>query len=135
MIILVSRGSACAMVMILWDRALIRSILDCVIIRSEAFEDASGLDESYHGRYENVDLCSTLVAMAWRIVCEPATIPMHHASKSGSERFNRWEANVERLETRWAGKLMRYLVGGADGEARAYPTGIHARAKSGLAAI
>jgi GT2 family glycosyltransferase len=105
----------------------------CVMIRSEAFQDVGGFDEGYWNGYEDVDLCLALGAKGWRIVYEPGSVLMHHESASGAERFTKWEANVERLETRWAGKVTPDFIVGDDGEARPHPAGIHARAMSGAA--
>jgi GT2 family glycosyltransferase len=70
------------------------------MIRSEAFQDVGGFDEGYWNGYEDVDLCLAMGAKGWRIVYKPASVLMHHESASGAERFAKWEANVERLETR-----------------------------------
>ena len=55
---------------------------ECVMIRSEAFQDVGGFDEGYWNGYEDVDLCLALGAKGWRIVYEPASVLMHHESAS-----------------------------------------------------
>ena len=99
-----------------------------VLIRREAFVAAGGFDEGYWNGYEDVDLCLTMRAGGWRIMYEPASVLLHHESASGPERFARRDANVDRLQHRWAGKVVPdYRVDGR-GVARVHPDGIFARA-------
>lgn len=101
----------------------------CVLIRREAFSAAGGFDEGYWNGYEDVDLCLTLGAAGWRIMYEPASVLLHHESASGPERFARRDANVDRLQQRWAGKVVPDYRVESDGVARLHPDGIFARAQ------
>ncbi len=82
----------------------------CLAVRASAFAEAGGFDEGYWNGYEDVDLCLTLRDQGWRIVYEPASVLIHHESASGKERFRAVDANVERLQERWAGKTTPDIV-------------------------
>ncbi len=93
----------------------------CVLFRRDAFESSGGFDESYWNGYEDVDLCLSLRDAGWRIVYEPASTLYHHESVSGPERFRKVDANVQRLQERWAGRYTPPWLLTTDEAARAHP--------------
>lgn len=99
-----------------------------ILIRRQAFDQVGGFDEAYWNGYEDVDLCLALGAAGWRIVYEPASVLIHHESASGAERFSKWEANVDRLQAKWAGKATPDYVVDEGGQARPHPAGVHSQA-------
>jgi GT2 family glycosyltransferase len=99
-----------------------------ILVRREAFEAAGGFDEGYWNGYEDVDLCLTLGDLGWRLVYEPASVLIHHESASGPERFSKTDANIDRLQQKWAGNVVPDFVVDGTGDARPHPEGIHARA-------
>lgn len=98
-----------------------------MLIRREAFEAAGGFDEGYWNGYEDVDLCLTLGRLGWRILYEPASVLIHHESASGPERFVRTDANIDRLQSKWAGEVTPDFVVGRGGNAYPHPEGIFAQ--------
>ena len=102
-----------------------------VLIRGEAFWEVGGFDTAYWNGYEDVDLCLALGMAGWRLVYEPASVVMHHESASGPERFSKLDQNVERLQNKWAGKLIPDFVVVGD-EAVPHPGGLHARTIAGV---
>ena len=98
----------------------------CLMVRRDAFEEVGRFDEGYWNGYEDVDLCLSLRAAGWRIMYEPASVLIHHESASGPERFRLVNENVERLESRWAGRAIPDFVRHGD-TATPHPEGVHAR--------
>ncbi|HEU0265769.1 MAG TPA: glycosyltransferase, partial [Geobacterales bacterium] len=76
-----------------------------LLVRKEAFDAAGGFDEGYWNGYEDVDLCFTLQQQGGRLVYEPASVLIHHESKSGPERFRRVNDNIQRLHDKWLGTI------------------------------
>lgn len=77
----------------------------CLLVRKSAFEGVGGFDEGYWNGYEDVDFCFRLRERHWKLVYQPASVVVHHESKSGGERFARANQNIARLHARWAGKI------------------------------
>lgn len=73
----------------------------CLLVRRDAFEAVQGFDEGYWNGYEDVDLCFKLGQKGWKIVYQPASVVVHHESKSGSERFAKAAQNIKRLHDKW----------------------------------
>jgi len=87
----------------------------CMLVRRSAFEAVGGFDEGYWNGYEDVDLCFKFGERRWLVVYEPESVLIHYESQSGLERFKRVKNNVERLHTKWLGKVSPDLVVEEDG--------------------
>ncbi len=59
------------------------------------------MDEGFWNGYEDVDYCLKVRERGLRVVYEPAATLFHYESKSGSARFRRTQANLQRLAERW----------------------------------
>jgi GT2 family glycosyltransferase len=90
----------------------------CLLVRKRAFDDAGRFDEFFWNGCEDVDLCLKLRERGWRVVYEPASVLVHHESRSGPERWSRTRANEELLASRWFGRVEPDLVEEADGSRR-----------------
>lgn len=77
----------------------------CLLVRADAFRQVGGFDEFYWNGYEDVDLCFKLREQGWRLAYQPASVVIHHESKSGKERFTRVSHNIQRLHEKWLGKV------------------------------
>jgi len=97
-----------------------------VAVRRRAFEAVGGFDEGYWNGYEDVDLCFALGSSGWKVMYEPASVLVHHESASGAERFSRTDANIERLESKWAGRVVPDLRVDAAGTMTVEPEGRYA---------
>jgi GT2 family glycosyltransferase/radical SAM superfamily enzyme YgiQ (UPF0313 family) len=75
----------------------------CLLVRRDAFETVQGFDEGYWNGYEDVDLCFKLGQKGWKLIYQPASVVVHHESKSGSERFTKAAQNIQRLHEKWLG--------------------------------
>ncbi|MEO6912892.1 MAG: glycosyltransferase family 2 protein, partial [Candidatus Baltobacteraceae bacterium] len=78
----------------------------CMLTPRELYLDLGGLDEGFWNGYEDVDYCLKVRAQGLRVVYEPDAVLTHFESQSGSQRFRRASANIERLGARWAGKVV-----------------------------
>jgi GT2 family glycosyltransferase/pyruvate-formate lyase-activating enzyme len=87
----------------------------CVLIRKAAFEKAGGFDEEYWNGYEDVDLCFKLQKQGGKLVYQPASVVIHHESKSGPERFAKALENIKRLHMKWIGKIKPDMILNQDG--------------------
>lgn len=87
----------------------------CLLVRKAPFLDAGGFDVEYWNGYEDVDLCFSLRDKGWQLVYEPASILIHHESQSGPERFRLAQQNIERLHTKWLGRIHPDLIVAEDG--------------------
>ena len=87
----------------------------CLLVRKSAFEEVDGFDEGYLNGYEDVDLCFKLHQKGWKLVYQPASVVIHHESKSGPERFAKVSANRERLHTKWLGTIKPDVILEKDG--------------------
>lgn len=87
----------------------------CLLIRKEAFQQAGAFDEGYWNGYEDVDLCFKLQDQGKKIVYQPASVVLHHESKSGPERFVKAQENIARLHNNWLGKIKPDLILNEDG--------------------
>jgi GT2 family glycosyltransferase/glycosyltransferase involved in cell wall biosynthesis/tetratricopeptide (TPR) repeat protein len=87
----------------------------CVLVRGEAFRQAGGFDENFWNGYEDMDLCFRLRDKGWKLVYQPASVVMHHESKSGSERFAKVKENVQRLHQKWLHKVKPDMIVNKDG--------------------
>ncbi|MEI9475281.1 MAG: glycosyltransferase [Deltaproteobacteria bacterium] len=82
----------------------------CVLIRKAAFDKVEGFDEEYWNGYEDVDLCFKLQEQGGKLVYQPASIVIHHESKSGTERFAKAQENIARLHGKWLGKITPDII-------------------------
>lgn len=87
----------------------------CLLVRKDAFADIDGFDEEYWNGYEDVDLCFKLRERNWKLVYQPASVLVHHESKSGTERFSKVDHNIRRLHVKWLGKVTPDVVISEDG--------------------
>lgn len=87
----------------------------CLLVRTAALAAVGGFDEGYWNGYEDIDLCFKLREQGGRLVYQPASVVIHHESKSGAERFSRAGANIKRLHARWLGRIKPDFILGADG--------------------
>lgn len=77
----------------------------CLLVRADAFRQVGGFDEGYWNGYEDVDLCFKLREQGWQLAYQPASVVIHHESKSGKERFTKVNNNIQRLHDKWLGKV------------------------------
>jgi GT2 family glycosyltransferase/Flp pilus assembly protein TadD len=87
----------------------------CLLVRRSAFEDVGGFDEKYWNGYEDVDLCFKLREKKLKLVYQPASVVVHHESKSGYQRFARAAQNISRLNSKWLGKIIPDRIMRKDG--------------------
>lgn len=87
----------------------------CLLIRKSAFNEAGGFDENYWNGYEDVDLCFKLQEKGWKLVYQPESVIIHHESKSGPERFSKVSENIQRLHSKWTGKINPDIIIREDG--------------------
>jgi GT2 family glycosyltransferase len=82
----------------------------CLLVRRDAFEAVQGLDEGYWNGCEDIDLCFKLGQKGWKLIYQPASVVIHHDSKSGSERFARVDNNIQRLHDKWFRKIRPDII-------------------------
>lgn len=83
----------------------------CLLLRKSTFKAAGGFDEGFVNGYEDIDLCLKLRHQGKTLVYQPASVVVHHESKSGPQRFAHVAANVQRLHDKWLGKIpLRYAI-------------------------
>lgn len=87
----------------------------CLLIRKSAFNEVEGFDEGYWNGYEDVDLCFKLQERGWKLVYQPESVVIHHESKSGPERFSKVSENIQRLHSKWIGKIKPDIIIKRDG--------------------
>ena len=77
----------------------------CMATPRDLYLELGGLDEGFWNGYEDVDYCLKVRARDLRVVYEPAATLFHYESKSGSARFRRTQANLQRLADRWRDRV------------------------------
>ena len=82
----------------------------CLLVRRDAFEAVLGFDEGYWNGYEDVDLCFKLGLKGRKLIYQPASVVVHHESKSGSERFAKAAQNIQRLHDKWLGTIQPDVI-------------------------
>ncbi len=87
----------------------------CLLMRKSAFNEVGGFDEGYWNGYEDVDLCFKLQEKGWKLVYQPESTVIHHESKSGPERFLKVSENIQRLHSKWIGKIKPDVIIKEDG--------------------
>ncbi len=87
----------------------------CLLICKEDFVAVGGFDELYWNGYEDVDLCFKLTGMNKQLVFQPASVLIHHESKSGTERFAKATENERLLNSRWKDKVVPNFTVDKDG--------------------
>ena len=70
-------------------------------IRRACFEEVGGFSEEYWNGNEDIDLCLSARACGWSVVYEPDSTLVYLESKSGPERFSRYQHNVDAFTKRW----------------------------------
>ncbi len=69
------------------------------------FVQAGGFDEGYWNGFEDIDLCFKVHKAGYGVVYQPASVVIHHESKSGPERKRIELGNLQRLQERWSGRI------------------------------
>ncbi|HUN29937.1 MAG TPA: glycosyltransferase family 2 protein [Alphaproteobacteria bacterium] len=77
----------------------------CLATPRELYLAFDGLDEGFWNGYEDVDYCLKVRHRGLRVVYEPAATLLHFESKSGSQRFRRTQANLQRLADHWSHRV------------------------------
>ena len=77
----------------------------CCMMERSLFAQISGFDEGYWNGFEDVDLCFKALQAGYKVIYQPASVVIHHESKSGSERKRTEMRNLNRLQERWVGKI------------------------------
>ncbi len=77
----------------------------CMLMPKFLADELNGFDEGYFNGYEDVDLCFRIREEGYKIIYQPHAELIHHESKSGPERFVKVAENIQRLHTRWLGKI------------------------------
>jgi len=86
-----------------------------ILLRKSAFIEVGGFDEKYRNGYEDVDLCFKLRTAGWKLVYQPSSVLLHFESQSGPERFRHAVQNIDRLHSKWLGKIKPDLIINANG--------------------
>jgi GT2 family glycosyltransferase len=73
----------------------------CMLVRREAFEDVSGLDEGYFMFAEEVDWCRTMKEAGWQVWYEPAAKVVHLGGGSSHGRQGEREGDLYRSRVRF----------------------------------
>jgi GT2 family glycosyltransferase len=109
-------------------RLLVRRDVDyvsfcCAMVRRQAWDQVGGFDERYFpAYYEDADLCMSLRARGWRVVCEPASVVVHDEGASTPVSFRHFlSARNQRL---FAGKWTSALSDFPDRPRRANPAAV-----------
>jgi GT2 family glycosyltransferase len=77
----------------------------CLATPRELYLELGGLDEGFWNGYEDVDYCLKVRERGLRVIYEPDATLFHYESKSGSQRFRRTQANLQRLADRWRNRV------------------------------
>jgi GT2 family glycosyltransferase len=78
------------------------------MIRREAWDGVGGFDERYFpAYYEDADLCLSLRAMGWRVVCEPESVVIHEEGASTPVHLRHFlsRRNQQRFVAKWGSTL------------------------------
>lgn len=84
----------------------------CMLVRTEAYDEISGLDEGFAVAYNDVDFCLRLRRAGWRIVFTPYAELYHYESKSrgldekNKEKAERFNQEKRRLDNRFGDALL-----------------------------
>jgi GT2 family glycosyltransferase/Flp pilus assembly protein TadD len=95
----------------------------CLLVRRSSFEEVGGFDEAYWNGYEDMDLCFKFQERHWKLVYQPESVLVHHASQSGPERFAKVSENIKRLHKKWLGKIKPDLIIEKDGSVKVTDAG------------
>lgn len=90
----------------------------CICMRTKDARSFGGFDEGFWNGYEDVDLCFRIAAQGMICVYQPASVVVHHESKSGAQRFIKVKENINRLHSRWLGKVRYDVIGTGPGESK-----------------
>ena len=78
------------------------------MVRRQTWDDVGGFDERYFpAYYEDADLCLSARSLGWRVVCEPASVVVHHEGGSTAVRFRHFVSHRNRqlFVDKWRGTL------------------------------
>jgi GT2 family glycosyltransferase len=90
----------------------------CLAMRRSLFRELDGFDEGFTNGHEDVDLCLRCGERGLLVVCQPASVVVHHGSPDPAERFRHHQLNRARLLTRWRDRITAHAVRTADGQIR-----------------
>jgi GT2 family glycosyltransferase len=74
------------------------------MVRREAWDQAGGFDERYFpAYYEDADLCLSVRALGWRVICAPASVVIHEEGVSTPVHFRHFlsRRNQQRFAAKW----------------------------------
>jgi GT2 family glycosyltransferase len=77
----------------------------CCMIERWLFAHVGGFDEGYWNGFEDIDLCFKVHNAGYGTIYQPASVVIHHESKSGPERKRTELGNLQRLQERWTGMI------------------------------
>ena len=82
----------------------------CLLMRRSVFDQIKGFDEQLSVAFNDVDLCLRIREAGYKVIYEPEAELYHHESASRgyentSEKFARFEREVETMKSRWKDKL------------------------------
>jgi len=106
------------------------------MVRRDAWDQVGGFDDdSFPAYYEDVDLCLSLRALGWRVVCEPASVVVHEEGASTPVHLRQFlsRRNQKRFVVKWTTALASLPEPPVPLTARAVmaaATGIHGRSSS-----
>ena len=80
-----------------------------MLMRREAFDDASGFDTAFRNGYEDVDLCLRLGALNWEVHYCPSSV-LYHLESVSEGRTDHQTANHRLYRDRWADKVKSDLL-------------------------
>jgi GT2 family glycosyltransferase len=78
------------------------------MVRREAWDQAGGFDERYFpAYYEDADLCLSVRALGWRVICAPASVVIHEEGASTPVHFRHFlsRRNQQRFVAKWGTTL------------------------------
>ncbi|MDO5602975.1 MAG: glycosyltransferase family 2 protein, partial [Oscillospiraceae bacterium] len=85
----------------------------CMLVRTEAYDEVSGLDEGFTVAYNDVDFCLRLRRAGWRVIFTPYAELYHYESKSrgldekDKAKKERFAAEQRRLYNRFGDSLKK----------------------------
>ncbi len=90
-----------------------------LIVRSDAFREANGLDDRFFLYHEEVDLCLRLRKLGWKIAFEPNAQVLHHDALASGFRMHRLPSEPV-LSWRLMGKKLLFEKHCSVGQVRRY---------------
>lgn len=90
-----------------------------LVVRSDAFRQASGLDDRFFLYHEEVDLCLRLRKSGWKVAFEPRAQVLHHDALASGFRAHRLPVEPV-LTWRLMGKKLLFEKHGTSGQVHRY---------------